>query len=113
MPGAVDLNENDIKPVSDIARKVGYDSDGKPEWEAGPDAKGYDVGETVPHSYARKARKIRGHVNSVKQVMRNEGISEAEARDRIKVVAQAKKDWRNGDIEKDELDDIRAREVGS
>jgi hypothetical protein len=113
MPGAVDLNPDIVKPLSDIAEKVGERPDGSAIYQAGPDAKGYDEGQFVPNDYANKARKIRQNTNSVKSVMRDLDIEESEARERVKNVIEAKQDFQKGEIDEDELDRIRRNKVGS
>jgi hypothetical protein len=113
MPGAVDLNPDSVKPLSDIAEKVGEREDGSAIYQAGPDASGYDKGQFVPNDYANKARKIRQNVNSVKAVMRRKDVDEDNARQRVKDVIEAKKEYNQGEIDEDDLDTIRRNRVGS
>jgi hypothetical protein len=113
MPGAVDLNPDSVKPLSDIAEKVGEREDGSAIYQAGPDAKGYEQGQFVPNDYANKARKIRQNVNSVKAVMRRKDVDEDEARERVKDVIEAKGAYDQGEIDEDDLDTIRRNRVGS
>lgn len=78
MAGPIRLNEDVIKPMTDIAFK-----DSNSNWHAGPDANGYEQGSFVPEEYAQKARKQRQHTNAVKQNMRKQDLSEKEARERV------------------------------
>lgn len=77
MPGAVDLDENTINPVSDIAYK-----DDAGNWRAGPDAKkGYQQGQFIDSDYAERATSIRRTTNLIKSIQRARDVSESEARD--------------------------------
>lgn len=77
MPGAVDLNPDIIKPLTDIAFK-----DESGQWRAGPDnAKGLEPGQFISSDYAEKARSSRANANFVKQIMRSRDVSESEARE--------------------------------
>lgn len=77
MPGAVKLNPNVIKPLTDIAFK---DENGS--WRAGPDNnQDLKAGQFIDSGYAVKARKARANANFVKQIMRSRDVEEAEARE--------------------------------
>ena len=77
MPGAVELNPNKVKPLTDIARK---DENGS--WRAGPDnKKGLEPGQFISADYAEKARSSRANANFVKSIMRNKDVPESEARE--------------------------------
>lgn len=106
MPGPIDINPDNIKPITDIAYK---DKQGK--WRAGPDAnsKYVDSAGNVDPSYAKQATKTRRRTNLVKQIMRNNDISEQEARGDAKEMIQELEQAENDD----ERRDIRQQYINS
>lgn len=102
MPGAVKLNPDIVKPVTDLAYK---DSNGR--WHAGPDSGKFNQGDFVPEPYARKVRKTRRNVNLKKSIMRKQEVSEEEAteisQEFLKKMDEAESEEERRDIRKEYL----------
>lgn len=117
MPGAVDLNPDKVKPLSDIARKVGERANGSPIYVAGPDAvkagKADHIGQIVSNSYARQARGIRQNANQVKSLMREHNTTEYVAREYSKDLEAAWDQFQAGEITENEWSDIKEKITGS
>lgn len=85
MPGPIEINASEIKPLSDIAYK---DAQGK--WRAGPEAKDeyVDAGGNIQPAYAKQARGIRKRTNMIKSIMRGQDIDEATARENANTILE-------------------------
>lgn len=121
MPGAVDINENVIKPLEAIA----YKDNGN--WRAGSDAPGYEKGQFIPtrdvtktsgNEVTRPAGDVgraftnRKRTNLVKANMRKNDLSESEARDKVnEELDKLQEAQREGDTSR--IKDIRASLHGS
>lgn len=95
MAGPIDLTPGLYRPMDHIAYK---DTNGN--WRAGPDAKGYDKGQYVDPSYAKRARSARQNANAIKQNMDKQDMDEDEARKWVK----EKRDELDTEMAKDEPD---------
>lgn len=107
MPGAIPIDENNIKPLTDIAYQ---DSSG--QWHAGPDnKKGLKEGQFISGDYAKRARAQRKSTNLIKANMRRREVSESEAREFVNKKRQELKDLKDAQGNIPEEDRDRARDI--